>query len=102
MACAAFSIKLAAGRGPYAPSSNHLCGGLKPSVSYPVPRSWRNNISSNAVRHAARHSRLVVSNSERWRSILKASPEDGTIVAGKLHLDQLYVKPFRNHLVLKE
>ena len=93
MACAAYSIrghlKLAAGHGPYAPSSNHLCGGLKPSVSYPVPRSWSNNISSYAVRHIARHSHLVVSNSERWRSSLKASAEDGTIVAGKFLLDQL-------------
>ncbi|CAM0874897.1 unnamed protein product [Alopecurus aequalis] len=88
MACASYSIrghlKLAAGHGSYAPSSNHLCGGLKPSVSYPVPRSWSYNISSNAVRHVSRHSHLVVSNSERWRSSLKASPEDGTIVVGRI------------------
>jgi phosphoribosylamine--glycine ligase len=86
MACAAYSIrghlKLAKGHGQYALANNRSCGGLKPLVSYPFSRSW-SNISSNAARHAARRSHLIVGNSERCRSSLKASLEDGTIVAGK-------------------
>uniref|UniRef100_A0ACD5UY83 Uncharacterized protein n=1 Tax=Avena sativa TaxID=4498 RepID=A0ACD5UY83_AVESA len=88
MACAAYSIrghvKIAAGHGPYALANNDLCGSLKPSVSYSISRSWC-NVSSTASRHAAHHSHLIVRNSERWRSSLKASPKDGTIVAeGKI------------------
>jgi phosphoribosylamine--glycine ligase len=94
MACAAYSIrghlKLAAGHGPYALANNHLCGGLKPSVSYPISQSW-STLTSNAGRHAAGRSHLTVGSSDRWRSSLKASPEDGTIVAGKLLLDRLGV-----------
>jgi phosphoribosylamine--glycine ligase len=94
MACAAYSIrghlKLAAGHGPYALANNRLCGGLKSSVSYPISRSW-SNISSNTARHAAHLSHSIVGDSERWRSSLKASLEDATIVAGKLLPDRLCV-----------
>jgi phosphoribosylamine--glycine ligase len=86
MACAAYSIrghiKLAGGHGLYAVANNRLCSRLKPSVSYPFSLPW-SNISINAARNAACHSHLIVGNSERWRSSLKASLEDGTIVAGK-------------------
>ncbi|KAK1602771.1 hypothetical protein QYE76_037739 [Lolium multiflorum] len=84
MACSAYSIrghlKLAGVHGLYALANNHLSSSLKPSVSYPSSRQW-SNISSNAARHTACHSHLIVGNSERWRSSLKASLEDGTIVA---------------------